>query len=624
MRRGFVGVALAACALLAAGVLGAVGLAGAAGRAGPIEGTWRSGGHLLTITGSLEGGFAVTAAESWTINRICTIQQGTLIARYTPKGGSKYEVRWLNVWAPLNPDAPGAKCEFVFDGGPETVTIKAGASSLTISGCGNACSVIGSEKLERAGAAPPTTAPKPTSPKPEPPTPWKKLTLDYELPSRYGNDANDNGAFEFGEIYTYVKKGRPGTKYKSEQEINPKFWTVRFTVRWPRGSGATKDLCPAPSGAKRNLEAPDYSWQIGSAKRHPGYFKSLGGCVFEYTLFPKQQSFRVTVKAQVGSRVVAIGQLNLEIRDLFIAGLGDSNASGEGNPDVPGARVVWESAQCNRSNRSFQARTAARLELVSEKTSVTFVHLACSGASIEKGLIGDYAGIDPSRGGMLRGQVEELARLARGRPLDAVLVSIGVNDLRFGRVVTFCLEHVECFRKKGLPGARPGETVEQAVQRWLNALPGLYTKLEAEFERSKIVPSLVRPERIYITEYFDSLRGNDAKICDPLISLSPGSRLLAFDQEEAEWAYNEFLLPLNAAVRAAAEANGWTFVSGAQQLFRRHGYCSADSWIVPLTESTYNQRSLEGTLHANAEGHQIQSRILFAALAKSGLAVDPA
>lgn len=87
------------------------------------------------------------------------------------------------------------------------------------------------------------------------------------------------------------------------------------------------------------------------------------------------------------------------------------------------------------------------------------------------------------------------------------------------------------------------------------------------------------------------------------------------------------LVPLNHAVAAAAKRHDWTLVSGAQQAFRKHGYCAKDSWIVPLTTSLLRQGvfwkglgpAKAGTLHADAVGHQVQSVLVTSALKRAGL-----
>ena len=153
----------------------------------------------------------------------------------------------------------------------------------------------------------------------------------------------------------------------------------------------------------------------------------------------------------------------IQVRDLLIAGLGDSVASGEGNPDRPialadegfcfrrflgtvrseyfrpsrlgydadkacddtpagpgpaatsdwisqGAR--WMSAACHRSLYSYQLRAALALAVESKHVAVTFIPLACTGASIEIGLFDSQGASEcPPRGrcaGSVPAQIEQL------------------------------------------------------------------------------------------------------------------------------------------------------------------------------------------------------------------------
>lgn len=116
------------------------------------------------------------------------------------------------------------------------------------------------------------------------------------------------------------------------------------------------------------------------------------------------------------------------------------------------------------------------------------------------------------------------------------------------------------------------------------------------------------------------LRPARGQICDPLIDVPLlGQR---FTGDEAARAYRSFLLPLNAAVAAAATRHGWTLLP-APAAFRSHGYCAAASWIVPLGESLHGQWSVEGTLHANLFGHEAQRKVVVAALKRQGIDGKP-
>src|SRR5262245_37712061 len=123
----------------------------------------------------------------------------------------------------------------------------------------------------------------------------------------------------------------------------------------------------------------------------------------------------------------------IAVRDIFIAGLGDSIASGEGNPDRPialadegfcfryylssatsqyyrpsragykGGRACeapdslqlwqrqsayWFNPACHRSLYSYQTRTALQLAVQYPHIAVTYLPLACTGATIDHGLFG--------------------------------------------------------------------------------------------------------------------------------------------------------------------------------------------------------------------------------------------
>jgi hypothetical protein len=185
------------------------------------------------------------------------------------------------------------------------------------------------------------------------------------------------------------------------------------------------------------------------------------------------------------------------VRDLLIAGLGDSVASGEGNPDRaieladegfcyrrflgtglseyfrpsragftgdkacgddpagPGPAVVsdwtsrsarWMSAACHRSLYSYQLRTALAIAVENKRMAVTFLPLACTGATIEHGLFkaqgasdcpakGRCAGSVPAQISQLTDALERARRQQPERKLDLVLLTVGANDIRFSGLV---------------------------------------------------------------------------------------------------------------------------------------------------------------------------------------------
>lgn len=133
--------------------------------------------------------------------------------------------------------------------------------------------------------------------------------------------------------------------------------------------------------------------------------------------------------------------------------------------------------RCHRSMHSGQARAALALEQMDPHTSVTFIHLSCSGATIEDGLVNAYGAqplfslngmVWPDGGGLIEGQsIEEalphLANLpavpsqiseartiitqgntAIAREIDAVVISIGGNDISFSGMIESCMFGEPC------------------------------------------------------------------------------------------------------------------------------------------------------------------------------------
>jgi len=285
-----------------------------------------------------------------------------------------------------------------------------------------------------------------------------------------------------------------------------------------------------------------------------------------------------------GSHMVAVlagdrqQRAAVEIDDTLIVALGDSVASGEGNPR---GRGRWLDPPCHRSSAAGFEQAARRLAAVEGHRSIAFVSLACSGAEVGKGLLGPYAGVAPQAGRPpYEAQVARLGRLAAERPVGAVLLSVGANDVGFAAIVAEC-------------GGSPGECGvgnERRVRRRLAALAGRYDRLGAALdEAAPGVPVL-------ISEYFDPTHDERGRPCSHSVGFT--------SRAEARWAYESLLRPLNARVAEAAARNEWMPIGGIAADFRRHGYCAGTKrWVRRLGESLLGQGDVLGTLHPNEGGH---------------------
>jgi hypothetical protein len=183
------------------------------------------------------------------------------------------------------------------------------------------------------------------------------------------------------------------------------------------------------------------------------------------------------VSVEIGGRQIA--EILVQITDLFIVGMGDSFASGEGNPDVPvrfspdraadydaalagyPARIGdwraigdksfieenarWQDQACHRSLYSHQLRAALQLAVEDPHRAVTYVGVACSGAETVFGLFLRYKGHEWVPNPPALSQISALAEAqCAGREApdydlpEAYHINGKVPDLQGGLVLKKC------------------------------------------------------------------------------------------------------------------------------------------------------------------------------------------
>jgi lysophospholipase L1-like esterase len=372
----------------------------------------------------------------------------------------------------------------------------------------------------------------------------RALAVSYSTPKRFGLDRNQDQLIDYQDTVA---------------EVQPRGWPVDFRV----------------AGCRRSAK---YRWTVGGK---PALFARTGRCTWRHT-FAREGSYVLRV---AGAR--RTGRVEVLVQDWLVVGLGDSVGSGEGVPDVAGRGGRWEDQACHRSAKAFEAVAARRLEESDAKTSVTFVHVACSGAT------GDD---------VVSRQLPAVRRLVGGREIDAVLASVGANDLNFGQVVLFCVTQPDCPRAPW----NGGPTLAQEMPGWVAQLPARYGSL------ATALGPLAPASRTYITDYFDPLHAAGGLLCTGRVDV--GGQRLEVTTGEAQWLFDNFLVPLNAEVLRAAAAHAWNIVGGAAQRFADHGYCAADPWVVRYEDSLLGQGDANGTLHPNRSGHEALAQPVFAAL----------
>jgi hypothetical protein len=265
-----------------------------------------------------------------------------------------------------------------------------------------------------------------------------------------------------------------------EDYLNPKDLRVKLTAKLPADFGNAK--CRWTIGGETGKTVPDRDCQITVNDQR----------------VPTNQAIAVSVVAQNESGASIQGSVTVEARDVLIVGLGDSTASGEGNPTRPVAlndngfcfrrvllrdrdrfflpgrakanviadcplpgetrdqRDEWEAANaewlfapCHLSLYSYQSRAAIALAAENPSLSVTYYPMGCTGATIREGMLGKQRARErPRRGGQtfprdVSGQIEQLSSYLRvsgtnpnpARHPDLIFLTVGGNDLKFSGLV---------------------------------------------------------------------------------------------------------------------------------------------------------------------------------------------
>jgi hypothetical protein len=407
-----------------------------------------------------------------------------------------------------------------------------------------------------------------------------RLALDWKMPDRtVPHYTRSGGRFALG------KSPLPPPR----DFINPYRWEVNL------------DSC---ASTWDGVEIGSWRWEVLAPDGRLVHNAQSDNCWVTVTV-PElgEYSVRLTVAATDGRSDAKT--FPLTVRDYLIISIGDSIASGEGNPDEiylsPSSPDEWMDRPCHRSWNSGPALAARAMEQADDRTSVTFVSLACSGAT----LVPKYD--DNFMAGGPNAQVTRAAELIRRpngvrRPVDVVLVHGGANDLGFADLVEQC-----AFPKMG---CTESYQAKHAVEQ-LAKLPANYFTLKLHIEMR------LEPRAVFIAEYpdpTDAVNANGA--CDLVFKGAGlgGNISGEISKNEARWARDNVVLPLREQVRSAASANGWHFVDGITDAFSQHGYCSQDSWIVNFTQSWQVQNDKSGTMHPNGLGHVHYGKRLFAAI----------
>jgi hypothetical protein len=399
-----------------------------------------------------------------------------------------------------------------------------------------------------------------------------------------------------------------------------------------------------------SIDAKQFTWRItDTLRKSTATVGPLAACSTIISV-PRLDVYPITLVVSDGARSDSM-MMAVHVKDLLIVSLGDSYASGEGNPDIAQSgvaidylgisagvlarirvahRPVWQDRRCDRSGWAGPAQAALQIAKSdpARHASVTFLSFACSGAGIFEGIIHAYRGIDdaglPAGVAPLRPQLEQLALALCGAPncrnqsksrsIDDLLISAGGNDLGFGDIVAKCVE-IDLKARHGfgalVPGDLTGEvlglvpfcaadtTMTAPLQRKFDVVAARYDSL-ADSLGSK-GKDLIDPATIvFVTEYPDPSHAADGRPC----GYPPPSNVsvidipvigATIDGRTANWVATALIPQINHAVEQAAR-NRWHYVSGISSPFGQHGMCAGDKrWFRTFDEALVLQTPIDFT-----------------------------
>lgn len=355
-----------------------------------------------------------------------------------------------------------------------------------------------------------------------------------------------------------------------------------------------------------------YDWAVIQAGQEIATFQ---GRKASTSLPEGSYTVQLTVRGAKGAKEPLVADQDITVNNVVIVSIGDSYASGEGNPVRDGffniRSAQWafsadpamrlQNAKAHRSTLSAPAQFAKKLQDANPQQAITFVSVANSGATVDKGLLGPMASnVDATY--TLPPEVEQAKQIVGPEKIDVLLVSIGGNDIGFS-------DRIKELGTASLTGRTTLAEIRKEVDADIAALPAKYAALDRAIDD-------LNPGRVMITTYPDPTRGDDGDYAPIRLA---GASLISKDH--ARFAERRILTPLNQAIATAAIAHGWTAVDGYADAFRTHGYPADNSWFRSVGESLRLQAGLVGAFHPNVKGHQVIANSIYDAYMK---AAEPA
>jgi hypothetical protein len=341
---------------------------------------------------------------------------------------------------------------------------------------------------------------------------------------------------------------------------------------------------------------------------------------------------------------------SIVLRDFLVVSIGDSAASGEGNPDIPGQprgfdadldwwdivppiglwtlsraaynwlsnvvkknvttvtraleftldmdpAPVWLEEKAHRSLRSGHAHAARLVQELETGTVVTFLPFGRTGATILEGLVVAGRGSDDAYIDNIS-EIAEVVRTVHGRRIDALLIYIGINDMRISGTLKDLLKGDNALVGNGDDTANR-EAIKTRADAALSELPAKFQQLR------DAIDARLNVRHVYLCEYPGGLFDDRNAVVQQGCGVFESDFDLDLTRRDAELV-QALAHELNGRIKDAANEHGWFYVTNIENKFRGRGYCTTvdeGRWFVQAEESLGTQGDTEGTVHPNAIGH---------------------
>jgi hypothetical protein len=395
---------------------------------------------------------------------------------------------------------------------------------------------------------------------------------------------------------------------------------------------------------------PDFEYRWTWNGQSTGWSRDCFGKIF----FPAEGTYNVTLQTRNPGGDGQTFTKKVEVKDILIVVLGDSSASGEGAPDVPlpdagGGRARWIDNRCHRSKNAGGAQAARRIENGNDKTSVTFLSFACSGATLSKpiydsflldpynppnasdyrgvGITGPYAGIEPIKKPngepdftqKLPSQIDQLWNALTDfgahppRKIDVLIVAGGINDARFADLAGICVLAPFCY---GVRTGVLGPSEKSLHDRFNENVGGVPAGWDAVGEalddprplNNGTWATMSTGKRLAL-QYPPFFHDDEGDQCKYILhqSLPEWAWTLAvatftplfppgWTVDEISHANDHWAPELDRKVKLGAERNNFTYVDTIADRFFLHGICADDRYINNPVDSTFSQGDSDGEL----------------------------